>query len=429
MQIFKSKFLKDIVSTYAVKIASVIFGVLTTIVTSKYVGPEGRGWMACAFTLAAVWASVGSFGINVSNLVLGAKDVGLRPKLAGSTILISLISTAVLTLLLVPPALLFPGKIPLPGVFLPGTIFYTLTMLLYLNMQSLLISFGMVKDCNIQEFFAKFGILAVSCAICPLGLASPGHFFLAAAVIMTLAALWCLRTVFKTLGTIVWNSWETMKKSASYNFRAFCLSIFSIMLCNLDIFVIQAMCGPAETGLYNISLAIRGVVFIAASTITSLLIPKISASCKNIREAMPKIWHIALIILPISLTMSLALWAAANWAISIVLNEDFLPSAAIFGWMIPGIVCYCCYLVMNTAFNLIGQPWSANFILCAAGVLDLCLCAIWHNEGGAGAAKAFSASCFLLLAVTIVQTALYMRPSADEIPIVSCASDPGNGKN
>ena len=407
MQIIKNKFLKDIIATYAARFSGVVLALLTTIITTKNVGPEGRGWMACAFTLASFWCAVGSFGINISNLVLGAKWTDRRPQLAGNSLFISLASVLLLTLILSLLNWLNKDLVPLPGIFFAGTIVYTLALTTYINLQSLLIAFGLIKACNLQEFAYKSGTFILTVIFCYLGFTTPGKFFAAAVLIILLTALWVVYTVLKAAESIRL-SWEVFRQSLAFNIKSFAYTIFNNAFLMADVFFVQFIAGPAQTGLYNIALAVRNVMFMITTVVCQLLLPKTAAQYAVVRDSLPKILKTAQILTVFNILLSLLTVPLLPPVINAVLGAEFDESAHIVFWLLPGIVLFGNYSVLTLIYNLAGQPWNSALYLAAACILDACLCVPLIKRGGAiGAAQAFSVSSLFLVLTAYYQVYLY----------------------
>ncbi len=207
-QIWQSKFVKNVLTTYLTRFSGVFLGLLTTVLSSRAVGPEGRGWMACAFNISYLGCAFGCFGLNVSNLVLGAKLTQQRAQLVGNSLSISFFASVILAAILLSIQTISPELIPLPGVFMAATIVYTFLLLVYTTVQSLLYAFDMVKICNWQEFFSKLLIFAITIGLCWLGIGSPAKFFAAFLIGIGLAAIWRLYSAYSFAGQWSLFSWK-----------------------------------------------------------------------------------------------------------------------------------------------------------------------------------------------------------------------------
>lgn len=406
-QIWQSKFVKNVLTTYLTRFSGVFLGLLTTVLSSRAVGPEGRGWMACAFNISYLGCAFGCFGLNVSNLVLGAKLTQQRAQLVGNSLSISFFASVILAAILLSIQTISPELIPLPGVFMAATIVYTFLLLVYTTVQSLLYAFDMIKICNWQEFFSKLLIFAITIGLCWLGIGSPAKFFAAFLIGIGLAAIWRLYSAYSFAGQWSLFSWKLFCQSASYNFKAFLFSAFYSAIQMADILIIQYCSGPEQSGYYNIVGAIRSLTLAFTLIVNQMLLPRLSAKCKTIRDCLPMVWKANAFFLVFNIILATILAIFMPWCINLILGPEFAPSSTMLMWMLPGIIFFNGYTILTTVFNLAGQPYSATLWLAACTALDLFLCYYWNSRGGLGAAQAFSCASFMLFSGAWLHTLLY----------------------
>ena len=407
--------LRNIISTYIARISSLLLNFLTNILIARAVGPEGRGFIAFASSLASFWASSGSFGINLSNFIFGAKWTDKRSHLVGNSIAISLYSTLFLLLVLSLGKIICPQLIYLPGVFFLGAIFYTLALMLLTNLQALLFAFDKVKICNIQEVVSKVLILAGCLILCYLHWQSPGKIFITLVTITLIASFYYIYACYKFLAQKPQVSWQIFKDSISFNFRAFLFMTTSNIFLFADTFLVTHLCGPSQAGLYNIAIIMRSFFLTFVGVITQLLLPKVSQH-KVIREAIPEVLRVSFITTAVGITLLIITAIISPVIIPMVLGQEFASSATMFIWIAPGVLFFCNYNILLVIFNLSGLPNRSIISIMLASVLNLVLCYLFiHQDGGAiGACQAFSVTSLLLDIVTWIQI-LALRKSPESL--------------
>ena len=62
----KSSFLTDLIAIFQSKVAIILFGFVMSIITARYLGPEGNGIIAALTVYPALFMSIGSLGIRQS---------------------------------------------------------------------------------------------------------------------------------------------------------------------------------------------------------------------------------------------------------------------------------------------------------------------------------------------------------------------------
>lgn len=421
----KSSFIQDAFFTYLARGFCVLFGTLTTIVVSRAVGPEGRGWMACALSLASFWFPIASFGLNISNYVLGSKWIDKRPQLVSNSIYLSIVSTLLLSAIILPLEALYPSVVPLPGIFLAGAIFYSFVLTLSGHFQSLLFSFGKVRICNWQEFCCR-GLCLLSVTILFLiHCQAASQYFLIQAFILFLGVIFYSGVIWRFLGRFSQGSWQLFRTSALCNFKGWLYTIAGSLFTMTDIFIISYLSGPAQVGYYNIAAAIvRNVFIIIPSTLSQLLLPKLATSCKTIRDCLPRVRFLSLILIVINLTLIATLSLITPWLINFTVGPQFSPCVQVIYWILPGAFFYAQYCMLGPLFNVAGCPYSTTVCYLVAVCADWTLCFLWGAKGAIGAAQAFSCASGLLLLSALVQVGLYATTKLGDAPLVMGENTP-----
>ncbi len=406
-QIWRNQFIKNVLTTYLARFSGIFLAVLTTVLSSRAVGPEGRGWIACTFNIANLGCAFGCLGLNISNLVLGVKLVKQRAQLTGNSLSISLFSSLLLALILFTAKSINADIIPIPYVFILLSVIYALVVLIYTTTHSLLFSFGLVRICNWQEFFSKLVVFIVTLVVFLMNFKEPTYFIAASIIGIGLAAIWRLYSAYSFAGQWSLFSWKLFCQSASYNFKAFLFSAFYSAIQMADILIIQHCSGPEQSGYYNIVGAIRSLTLAFTLIVNQMLLPRLSAKCKTIRDCLPMVWKANAFFLIFNVVLAAILAIFMPCCINLILGPEFAPSSAMLMWMLPGIIFFNCYTILTTVFNLAGQPYSATLWLAACTALDLFLCYYWNSKGGLGAAQAFSCASFMLFGGAWLHTLIY----------------------
>ncbi|MGM9998819.1 MAG: hypothetical protein ACI38Q_05445 [Candidatus Bruticola sp.] len=389
------------------RFSGVMLGSLTIILSSRALGPEGRGLMAYAFNIANLGCAFGCFGLNISNLVLGAKWIEYRSQLIGNSFSISFFSALLLALILFTVKAVSADWMPLNNIFIISAVLYTFFLLVYTAVQSLLYSFEMVKECNWQEFSSKLIIFLLTLGLFGAGINSPYIFFAAFVIGMGAAALWRLYSAFKFAGSLSLFSWPVFCLSAGYNFKSFLFSALYSAIQMADLIIIQYYAGSEQSGYYNIVCSIRSLTLVFTLIVNQMLLPRLSANCRTIKDCLPMVWKVNLIFLVFNVVMAALMAVLMPWCINLLLGSDFAPSVNMLMWMLPGIIFFNSYNVMAAIFNIAGQPLSATMWLAACTLLDLILCFYWRESGGLGAAQAFSCASFFLAAGSWIHSLIY----------------------
>ncbi|MGM9991967.1 MAG: lipopolysaccharide biosynthesis protein [Candidatus Bruticola sp.] len=418
-RILHNKFINNVLITYITRFSGVLLGSLTIVLSSRALGPEGRGLMAYAFNIANLGCAFGCFGLNISNLVLGAKWIEYRSQLIGNSFSISFFSAVLLAIALFTAKAINPDLVPLNNIFLISAVIYTFFLLVYTSIQSLLYSFDMVKECNWQEFSSKLIIFILTLGLFGIGINSSYVFFAVFIIGIGASATWRLYSAFKFTGSLSLFSWPVFCLSASYNFKAFLFSALYSAIQMADLLIIQYYAGSEQSGYYNIVCSIRSLTLVFTLIVNQMLLPRLSANCRTIRDCLPMVWKINVIFLAFNLVLAILTAALAPQCINLLLGSNFAPCTVMLMWMLPGIIFFNSYNVMMAIFNVAGQPLNATIWLAGCTMLDLALCFYWRETGGLGAAQAFSCASFMLAVGSWLHSLIYKYTNSGNINLDS----------
>src|SRR5690349_1450759 len=81
-----------VAQTVLTRVAVVIAGVGTSIITARALGPEGRGAFYYVFTFAALASQFATLGVHSSNTVLVARDSSMMKSLFANSVWIALVA-------------------------------------------------------------------------------------------------------------------------------------------------------------------------------------------------------------------------------------------------------------------------------------------------------------------------------------------------
>ena len=138
-QTLRSDFARKVAATFGTRVLLLLLGMATGVITTRTLGPEGRGLYATLLTVGAIGVQFGNLGLHASNTYYVARDRSLLGVLVGNSLLIGLGLGSVGVLLAWGFFAFFPQSSPLPGNLLTLALLWTPFGLAYLLMQNLLL--------------------------------------------------------------------------------------------------------------------------------------------------------------------------------------------------------------------------------------------------------------------------------------------------
>src|SRR5690242_16132926 len=80
----------NVIGTYGQQVAGAALGLVNVLIVSRALGPEGRGNVAFALTMAMLVSQLSNLGVQSAVMNFGGRDRKLLPSLAGTSVVISL---------------------------------------------------------------------------------------------------------------------------------------------------------------------------------------------------------------------------------------------------------------------------------------------------------------------------------------------------
>ena len=93
----KSTFAQRVSATFLTKIGVVMLVFAYSIITARYLGPEGKGVLAILMVITGFVIQFGNFGLHASNVYFVAQDKRRLPKIAVNTLWVSLVGGSIIS--------------------------------------------------------------------------------------------------------------------------------------------------------------------------------------------------------------------------------------------------------------------------------------------------------------------------------------------
>lgn len=390
-------FARDVVLTFGTKLLGISVGVVTLTLTTRLLGPEGRGQFAIVMTALALVLQFCNFGLNSSSVYYLSRKPGLRKQVSGLLFWFSLGGVGLVAILVYGlaarmPALLQSVPLSLLGVALvttPAAMFLLLSSNALLGLGSTkwfngldlgtklvgLIALALLFWWPLTTFFAAYAIL---------------HYCLAVAAYTQLVGL--MRPGLPDL--------EMVKAILGYGFRAFLAMFFMFIVLRIDLFLVNSMLGTAEAGRYSVAVQVGEILSLTAGSIGAMLFPRLSAMEPRPRWAAT--WRVTCIT-AVLLGAGAIIVAVASRPIFLAwFGVGFLPATAALWWLLPGLWCLGVNTILYQHLAASGMPWFIVGATSFAAIMNILLnLRLIPAFGIAGAAGASSASYALLLGFTL----------------------------
>lgn len=384
--------IKQIVWTLIVRVLLIAAGFVSSIITARFLGPEGRGVFFYWTTLAAFAIQFGNLGLHSSNTYLLTKGRARLSALAENSLWVSLIGGGVLGGLFILLLWLMDGatggrwSLLLPALFLiPSGLYFLLGT-------NLLVAEGRIGEYNGFELAYRYlGLAAMFFSAWYWG--SPQALLLIMGVV---AGLMCLPLYhrLRVLGGDGAGSFLLIRQGFGYAMRAYLAAALGFAVLRLNALLIEKYRDAETLGVWSISVQLLDVILVIPSTIALVLLPRIMRS-----EQPYQLMQTQLRLVSITLVVVCAVvgWLGHDF-IMLVYGKAFADAYTMLLWGLPGIFALGLTSILSQYLASAGIPLTLVFIWMTGLVAELVL-ALWliPIHGGIGAMLALSAAYLLIL--------------------------------
>lgn len=387
---------KSIIETFLTRILLIVIGLVTSVIVTRSLGPEGRGLFAITVAIGALGVQFGNLGFHSSNTFYVARSRSFLPSLLGNSMAISFGFGSLISLLGGLIFFIFPKLAPIPDTLLIVSLAWIPLGLAYLLSQNLLIGIQEFRVNNKIELYSKIFYVALVGLLILYNSISPLNVFFVSFIALGFSFIWAFQKLRQHSHHSPSLSKSLFTRGIRYGFKAYMGSLFAFLLLRVDLLMINEMMGPKEAGFYDLAVNLADMVYILPNVAATILFPKLCA-LKNTQDKWVMSRDTGVILIFIMLMGCLALSLIAHPLIGFLYGNAFLPSAFIFIILIGSKLVITTNHLFSNFIASVHVPWTAvpyGAFLCLLNIgLNLILIKLY---GMAGAASA-SVICFGLL--------------------------------
>jgi O-antigen/teichoic acid export membrane protein/ubiquinone/menaquinone biosynthesis C-methylase UbiE len=372
-------------------------GVVTLTLTTRLLGPEGRGQYAMVMTALALVLQFSNFGLHSSAVYHLSRQPKLREQVTGLLFWFSLVVVGLLAFLAYVLSSRIPTLLQSVPLSLLGIALFTAPPAMFLLLGSnAFLALGSATRFNALDLGTKLmGLVSVILLLWwPLSAVFVSyaslHYLLAACVFIGLIGF--RSPMFPTLSLVM--------NVFGYGVRAFLAAFFMFLVLRADLFLVNSLLSTADAGQYSVAVQVAEILTLAAASVGVILFPRLSAMEPTQRwqsaKQMTKITAILLGIVTVILAiMSQHIFVA--W-----FGIAFLPAVGALLWLLPGLWCLGVNTILYQHLAASGMPWfvvGATFVGASVNILlNLRFIPIFGIAGAAGTSS-LSYAALLVLSV------------------------------
>ena len=333
-KIKKNTFAGNVAKVFSVKSIMLILSMFSSIVAARLLGPEGKGVVTVAISIANLAVQFGNLGIHSANTYYLAKDKSILPRVVGNSTAIVVFVGAVSCVLLY----VLNGFLSIQGAALKLALLYIPIQLYCMYLQNYFIALEKVKKYSIMEIM--LGILYPMLLVVTASLngwsLTPELTILSSVLASLTTLIIGLFLLKEELNGKVQVDKALLFRMLPFGFKSYLSCLLSYLVLRVDIFMIDYYLDTVENGLYSLAVNLADIVNMIAISVCMLLFPKLSGiqdeeQKKCFIENTLKYMSIIMCGLVVSATI------CSEWAVLKLYGEEYARSIPAFRILMPGI--------------------------------------------------------------------------------------------
>lgn len=400
-----SDFVRKVIETLATRILIIGIGLVSGIIVTRILGPDGKGLYAIAGIVGAIGVQFGNLGLHASNTYVVAKKRELLPMLAANSLFISFIVGGLTVLTAWAIFSLWPAFAPVHGLLLVLGLLWIPFGLAYLLLQNLLLGIQEIRSYNKIELISNMFSVILIVLLIIFKLVTVEAVFSVGLLILILNIVWVFLRLYPHFTSPLKLSFTLFRTNIIYGLKAYLAAFFAFLVLRIDLLMVKYMLGEEQAGYYSLAVNMVDMIYLLPVVVGTILFPKLSA----INDIQEKLKLVKQVTLGIGFIMAIWVTIAALLAEPITLllyGEAFMPAVPAFIWLLPGIFFLGVQVVIVQLLNSIGFPRSIVLIWGFSSLINVTL-NIWaiprYGISGASIASSTSYLIVLIFILCIIQ--------------------------
>ncbi len=388
-------FVRQVLFTYTVRVVMIPVGLLYAVINARWLGPQDLGILSAIGAFMGVASHIGNLGLPTAvtrcaaaspertpALVANARLTGAIAGLGAFAALFGLCRLAPGFLGAMPPSLLLLAALTMPMTF--GSA----------QLQAILLGRQRIRSYSLLEALGRLlNLMASALVLVVLGLGLRS---------LVVATLLLALLQFVNYQVALWpesRHWRPdlplLLSLGGFSSRAYLTALLTFLVLRSDIVLLNALRGPAETGVYSVAAQIADFLLLLPGVAGTLLAPRIAARGDDPGSAGLTAAVCRHAVLAVT-AACIAVGAAALWAVPLLFGPAYLPAVRALWILLPGAWCMALQYVLSN--DLSGRDYPA--VLPAAAALALAvnvgLNLLWLPRYGFTAAAVSSSIAYLI---------------------------------
>jgi O-antigen/teichoic acid export membrane protein len=358
------------VITYGTQLTVALLSLANVLITSRYLGPSGRGNVAFLTAMAWVTSSLATAGVEESNANLAASDPHLRRSLAANSIVLAVLLGLLAAGLVAGLIQIFPAVggdssaalISLTLSFLP-------VLILGLYLRFLVRADYAFAVTNIALLVTPIANVALNGLLALLGLLTVGTAvttWLGGQAAATAILVWYVARRLAGFGR---PDLGLMKRALTFGLKSHAGRVMLLGNLRLDQWILGAISGARELGLYSVAVAWAEALFYLPTALAFVQRPDLVRSGR--REAARQAGASFRVAMVVTVVLGLGMFFAAPFLCATLFGGEFQGSIVELRVLILGAVGVLALKVFGSALVAQRKPVLSSIALGTGFILTV----------------------------------------------------------
>lgn len=376
-----NSFLKDLFRVATSNVMIILFGMATSIITARWIGPEGNGTIAGLTVYPSLFMTFGSLGIRQSTAYFLGKDIFPEAKIKTAITQIWLFTTIISLLVCYFLMTYFSESggnlywVLLALLPIPFSLFITYNSGIFLGKND-------IKTFNKVNWIPPLITLTLSALLIILfSFGVSGALLAAIGGPLFMAILMLFKNDFLNAFSLKYDL-KVIKSMLSLGL-VYALALLVINLnYKVDVIILDKLSTPYELGIYSKGANIIQYLWQIPMVLSTIIFSRSATSKDGYAFSLnvAKLLRISLLIVG---GASLALFLISKFVILTMYGESFYGSISVLKILLPGVILLTIFKVMNMDLAGKGKPWVSMKAMVPALIINILLNLLWDAKYGA----------------------------------------------
>ena len=397
----KRSFIRDTFSVLKSRAFKLVIAFVTGIVLARLLGPEGKGVYAAVQVFPSIIISLADLGVRQATIFQLGKKVHPEDEVVSVTVFFMVVSS-LLSLAIGAGVYFFVDNPSFTLLMIVLALSTIPTSLINSYSQGIFLGKEQIRRFSFTSWLPAFvRFVAILVLVGVVGLHVTGA-ILAGVIASASLAVYSLWLVSRHSSLKIRFIPEIAREMLSLGL-VYAAALFVLGLnYKVDIVILQQLSSDADVGQYTQGVTLAELLWQLPTALSFVLFSK-GANAKDPKAFSRNVAKLMRVTLLVATLGSAALFAVVGFFIPFVYGEEFAPSVLITRLLLPGIVAFTVFKVLNMDLAGKGRPLLSLYVAVPSVVVNIALnLVLIPNHGANGAALASTLSYMLSALVFII---------------------------